>query len=406
MKNARRIATAVLAAVLALPAAAGTAVAPARTEGITIPAFTTMKRFNIPDTQALDTVRDMKVGWNLGNAFDAFNGYSLFLEGTGLETYWCRAVTTRELLGAVKEAGFNAVRIPVSWHNHTDRQGRIDPVWMGRVREVADWALEMDLYVIVNVHHDNDPACFYPDSAHFEASAAWLGRIWKQMAEAFRDAGDRLILESMNEPRLTGTRYEWYWDPEVPECLDAADCINRLNQLFVDTVRGTGGNNATRYLAVPAYDASPWYACSDAFILPEDPAENRLILSAHAYTPYSFTFDEDHRDNAFDPDRDTEKKREIFVTMDALYERFVSRGIPVLIDEFGAQEKSGNLQARVNYAAYYAAAASTHGITCFWWDNNVFTGNGERFGLIDRKTVRWIYPDIALALKENCLTGR
>lgn len=404
--NLIRTVSVLLAAALVFLAPSALADPPEETEGITVPAIGGMKRFTIPDNEGMRAVREMKAGWNLGNTFDAYDGYDKYIRGTGMETFWTGTATTKELLTAIRDAGFNAIRIPVSWHNHVDSEGRIDPAWMARVKEVAGWALDLGMYVVVNVHHDNDPAWFYPDSAHYERSAAFLVSVWTQMAEEFRDCGDHLILESMNEPRLTGTPYEWKWDPESPECQDSAECINRLNQLFVDTVRATGGNNATRFLAVPAYDAAPWYACDDAFRMPKDTAEHRLILSAHAYSPYDFAMDRYSGDVSFDLNTDLEKKREIFGMMEGLYGRFISRGIPVMMDEFGALEKPGNYQARVNYAAYYTAAASAHGITCFVWDNHIFSGDYERFGLMDRNRVRWVYPDIVLAITANCLNNR
>ena len=408
MWKAGRLIALILAAVLAVVPAASLADQPAATEGINILKISGMEPLEIPDNEAMRLVREMKAGWNLGNTFDAYDGYKTFVKGAGLETFWSNPVTTKELLQTIRDAGFNAVRIPVSWHNHTDSDGTIDPEWMARVKEVVDWALDLGLYVIVNVHHDNHNAWYFPDSAHYEQSAAWLKSVWTQMAETFRDCGDHLILESMNEPRLEGTRYEWVWDADSPVSQDAADCINRLNQLFVDTVRATGGSNATRFLAVPAYDASPWAACDDAFRLPEDTVENRLIVSVHAYAPGNFALSVSSKDIYFDPARNQGKTKEILTIMERLYDRFISKGIPVLLDEFGAVEKPKNYQARVNYAAYYTAAASTHGMTCFWWDNGAYggTGTNEQFGIINRSRSEWVYPDIVLAIMANCEYNR
>ena len=377
-----------------------------QTEGIEIPVIDKMKDFDIPENEAMAFVRDMRTGWVLGNTFDAFWGETRKNKGgLDMEKSWVGVMTTRNVINAVKDAGFNAIRIPVSWHNHVDENNQIDEAWLKRVREVTDWALEAGMYAIVNVHHDNYPDFFYPDSEHYEQSAAYLSAIWQQMAECFADCDDHLILESMNEPRLTNTEYEWNWQKDQAACKDAADCINRLNQLFVDTVRATGGNNAPRYLAVPAYDANPWYACDEAFQLPADTADNRIIVAAHAYTPYNFALNLNSTDTTFSLD-DNAKKAEISQFMNGLYERFVSKGIPVLMDEYGALEKKGNLQDRVNFAAYYVASASARNLTCFWWDNHAFTGNGERFGLLERRDIRWVYPDIVLAIQANCMYGR
>lgn len=377
-----------------------------QTDGITIPVIDDLKRFDIPDNDAMALMRDMKCGWNLGNTFDAYNGYSKHFSGTGMETSWVGVKTSRKLIAAIKEAGFNTIRIPVSWHNHVDQNDVIDQVWIDRVKEVAGWALDLGMYVIVNVHHDNDVKYLYPDTVHYERSAEYLTSVWGQIAEVFRDCDNHLIIESMNEPRLVGTQYEWNWNSNSSECRLAAKYINQLNQLFVDTVRASGGNNATRYLAVPAYSAAPWNAADSAFQIPEDTADNRIIVAAHAYTPYSFALDLKSADKTFDLEKDKNKKAEIASFLNALYNRFVINGIPVMMDEFGALDKGGNLQDRVNFTAYYVASASTRGITCVWWDNHAFSGSGERFGLIKRSSLEWVYPDIVLAIQENCLYNR
>ena len=405
MRTAKKLIALILILGIVTLSGAALSEAAAKEKEITVPVITDMKKFDIPETEAMALAKGMKCGWNLGNTFDAYDGYTRHSKGTGMEKSWVGAVTTEELIAAVKEAGFNAIRIPVSWHNHVDENDLIDAEWIGRVREVAGWALDRGMYVIVNVHHDNDVGWFYPDEAHYERSAAYLTAVWTQMAEAFADCGDHLILESMNEPRLVGTDWEWSWNRTSKECLEAADCINRLNQLFVDTVRASGGKNANRWLAVPAYCAAPWYAVEDAFSLPEDPA-GRLIVAAHAYTPYNFALNTGSADNTFDLGTDKDKKSEIATFLNALYKRFVANGVPVIMDEFGALDKNDNLQDRVNFTAYYVVSASARGITCFWWDNHNFSGQGERFGLIDRRTCEWVYPDIVQAIMENCLYNR
>ena len=371
-------------------------------EAIDIPKVEQAGKFNVPENDALNMIRDMKAGWNLGNTFDAYDdtGWFKAKNPADMETAWVNVKTSPELIQTVYDAGFRTLRIPVSWHNHVDENDVIHPGWIARVREVADIALNLGMYVIVNVHHDNQEKYFYPDSAHYERSAAYLQSIWTQMAEAFADCGDHLILESMNEPRLVNTDHEWWWDSNDAACRDAADCINRLNQLFVDTVRATGGNNADRYLLVPGYDGSPWYAANDAFKLPEDTADNRIIVEAHAYTPYSFALDPNSNVRTFDL-KNVSQKKEILDFMNALYNRFVAKGIPVLLDEFGAMDRNGNLQDRVNFTAFYVSAARLRGITCCWWDNYVFAGN-EPFGLMERRTAKVKTPEIVEAFMANC----
>ncbi len=355
-------------------------------------------KYRVPESEGMDFIKELHLGWNLGNTFDAENIDRISAENElDYEKAWCGELTTIENIAAVKAAGFKTIRIPVSWHNHVDADFNISKLWLTRIKELVDWCIDMDLYVIVNTHHDNDEAFYYPDTAHMESSKKYLTAIWSQLAEVFRDYDEHLILESMNEPRLVGTEYEWWLDADNAQCTDAVACINTLNQLFVDTVRAAGGGNATRWLLVPGYDASPEGAFHADFAMPQD-AQNRVILAVHAYRPYDFTLNVNGKtewslDNAGDTG-------DIVRFMDQLYGKFVLNGVPVLIAEFGALNKE-NQEARTAFAAYYTACARARGMTCIWWDNNAFTGSDENFGLLYRKASTFPYPEIVQALNQG-----
>lgn len=354
----------------------------------------TIGRQAVPDNEAMAFLTRMGAGWNLGNTFDAFRDTPG--DEMSIERYWCGAITTEAMIEAVHDAGFSTLRLPVSWHNHVDADYTISEKWLDRVQEVADWALARGMTVILNTHHDMREDFCYPTEALYDQSERYITRIWAQLSEHFIDYDDRLVFESMNEPRLAGTDHEWWLDPNSAECMEAVDCINRLNQAFVDTVRASGGKNAERYLMVPAYDAAPGNALSDSFILPTDSADNRIIVSVHAYTPYSFAL-QDGGTDTFELVAGPQTA-EIGTFMKGLYDKFIANGIPVVIGEFGARDKDGNTQARVNFAAYYTAMASARNIPCCWWDNNVFDGSGERFGLLRRFDCKWPWPELAQAV--------
>lgn len=354
--------------------------------------------YDIPDTEALAFTADMKIGWNLGNTFDAYTDGNLENE-LDSETLWVSTATTKEMIDNIKAAGFNTMRLPVTWHTHlVDDAYTISPVWLDRVQEVMDYAIDNEMYVILNIHHDNNENYMFPDSAHLAQSKEYITAIWTQLAARFADYDEHLIFEGMNEPRLVGSTYEWWISNSSEECQDAIACINELNQTFVDTVREGGGNNESRYLMVPGYDASLDGATNSGFVLPTDPANNNnhIIVSVHAYTPYGFALQAEGEDGStshFDAMQDN-STRDIVTLMDKLYNRYISQGIPVVIGEFGARNKDLNTQDRVDYASYYIAAARARGITCIWWDNNAFTGNGENFGLYYRLGNYFIFEDI------------
>lgn len=356
----------------------------------------------VPDNESLRFVRDMKIGWSLGNTLDAFleGGYTNELDS---ETCWVSIETTKDMIDDISEAGFRTMRVPVTWHGHfVDDDFTISEVWLDRVQEVVDYGIDNGMYIILNIHHDTREDCYFPDSAHLEQSIRYVSAVWSQLSERFADYDEHLIFEGLNEPRLVGSNCEWWIDNNSEECMDAIACINTLNQIFVNTVREGGGNNTTRYLMVPGYDASPDGALHKDFVLPNDPgeAENRIIVSVHAYTPYNFAL-QAQGDSGSKSDFDAGQEsstRDIDSFMDRLYDRYISQGIPVVIGEFGARDKDGNTQDRVDYAAYYIAAARARGITCLWWDNGAFTGSGENFGLYYRMGGYFIYPDIVAAL--------
>ncbi|WP_295085252.1 cellulase family glycosylhydrolase [Ruminococcus sp.] len=349
---------------------------------------------NIPDTEGINFVKDMRLGWNLGNTLDAIDDTGWVGSEMGIETCWNGGYkTSKEMIDAVKAAGFRTVRIPVSWHNHVDGSYNITKQWMDRVQEVVDYAIDDDMYVILNVHHDNDQKYMYPDSAHYQQSKNYMTTIWSQIADRFKDYDSKLIFETMNEPRLVGHQNEWWINPSNGDCIDAIKTINKLNQDILDTIRSSGGNNNSRYVAIPGYDCSVDGATNENFKLPNDKTQNRLIVAVHAYLPYGFALAEESDSqsvNYFNINTDT---GEIQQALDKVYNQYVSKGIPVYIGEYGARDKGGNVQPRIDCAAYFTAFASSRGITCCWWDDISFM-------LLDRSNCTWKQPEIVQAINK------
>ena len=373
-------------------------------EDIMVPNLTFAKK-DLPDLPSFHFVEQLGAGWNLGNTFDANNAHYLKDE-MDYEKAWVGVKTDPRVFSALKNAGFGAVRIPVSWHNHVSGEDFvISAPWLARVKDVVDMALEAGLYVILNTHHDIEKGYLYPDLEHLPQSSRYMQSIWQQLAAAFSDYDQRLIMESMNEPRLAGTDLEWWLDPKDPRAAEAISCINQLNQVFVDTVRAAGGENARRYLLVPGYAASVQGCLHEDFMMPRDQegVADRLLLSVHAYTPYDFAL-QDPRDkgsrDVFSADNPLDVQ-EIALFMDQVYSRFIPLKVPVVIGEFGCRDKNGNLQSRVDFTAAYVALARARGFTCFWWDNHAFSGDGEVFGLLDRRSFQFAYPEIVQAIIEH-----
>ncbi|MBQ8622937.1 MAG: glycoside hydrolase family 5 protein [Oscillospiraceae bacterium] len=323
-------------------------------------------------TQA-ELIEAMGMGWNLGNTLDAPDG----------ETSWGQPVTTKDMMLKLKELGFNSVRIPVSWGKHVSSAPEyiIDDKWMARVREVVDYALEADLIVIINSHHDND--IYEPRKNNGDEAVQYLSAIWAQIAQEFKDYDQRLIFEAMNEPRLVGTKYEWWLDMNAKDCQYAAEIVNTCNQAFVDVVRAASGKNTDRYLLSSVYCGAPDSAMIDEYILPADTAENKIMLAVHAYTPYDLAMGDDMSINSFG----TNEKNSINWFIDRLYNKFVKNGVHVVIDEMGIINKNNPL-ARYEWAKYYVSKAKENGMACMVWDNGNDATGHESYALFDRRNLK------------------
>ena len=345
------------------------------------------------DTEAI--LEDMGLGWNLGNSLDATGG-----SGLDTETSWSNPKTTQALIDKVKSLGFNTVRVPVSWGKHVSGDNyTIDSAWLARVKEVVDYCYKNDMYVILNIHHDTKSSAsasgagYYPRSSAYSSSEKFVTSVWSQAAEYFKDYDYHLIFETLNEPRLIGTRYEWWFDKwSIPsEVKDAIDCINKLNQKAVDPIRDTGSNNRGRLIMCPGYDASIDGATVSGFKLPTDISgnKNRIAISVHAYSPYNFAMNVGSGSTSTYTSSIKNELQDLFSTLKS---NFRDKGIPVVIGEFGSTDKN-NTAERVKWATDYTALAKKNNIPCVLWDNNAFAVyngnsivlNSEYHGYINRK---------------------
>ncbi|MBR1707497.1 MAG: glycoside hydrolase family 5 protein [Clostridia bacterium] len=352
-----------------------------------------VRPWSVPSNESIRFNLSLSPGWNLGNALDCEDdSITPGVNDMTLDSMWSGMQVSEKTIDTLKQTGFKTIRIPVSWHNHVlDDAYTINPEWMARVKEIVDWSLDRGLNVIINCHHDIGEDWIYPTKEKYEQSRSYLVAIWKQIAATFETYDQHLIFEGLNEPRLKGTSVEWLYSYSDPDCIEATDCINRLNQEFVNTIRASSGNNPTRYLMVPAYAASPYTATFNNFVLPEDTAKDRLMVSVHAYIPTDFAMTGSGTDY-FDLE-DTDQTSVIDDAFNALYDQYIKRGIPVVIGEFGSTDKH-NPRDRVDFTAYYAARAYERGLTCVIWDNALFDGYEEVFGLMDRENGTWIEKDI------------
>jgi endoglucanase len=328
---------------------------------------------------------NIRAGWNIGNSLDSHNN------GVAGETLWVSMKINQALLDSGKNAGFDIVRIPVTWMGHignapdyTVSKERLD-----RVAEVVGYAKKAGLKaVVINLHHDGST-----DSASKEAG--WLSirkslanpaekqaittkftKVWEQIAEHFKEYGDYLIFEAFNELHDGG----WFWaSRNVPQ--DQLSLVSEWSQIFVDTVRASGGNNETRYLIIPGYCTGAEITVSDSFSMPNDSAENRLIVTFHYYRPDGFAL------NGSGKTWDTTGARSEINNLFGKYKtKFINNNIPVIIGETGPvrnRDAAGDAN-RILYINFLYGQAKNNGLVPIYWDNGSYGRNGDGFGIFSR----------------------
>lgn len=335
---------------------------------------------------AREAVRNMKVGWNLGNSLDSCglgNVSETKASVSEYETQWGNPVTKRHLIETLKKCGYDAIRIPVTYFEHMDEDGKIESNWLARVKELTDMVLEQDMYCIINVHHDvgaGEQAWLRADREIYEKQHDKFVRIWEQIAEIFKDYGEKLLFEGFNE--MLDAHSQWdYTDAEGYEC------INQYNQLFVDTVRKSGGKNDSRNLVLNTYGASPMVPAAQHFVLPKDVERGHLIAEVHFYKPDGFSAGDTE---VFDEDG----KQEVEQFIERMKTNFLDKEIPVILGESGTHDIRSE-EERTRYAQYVITQTVRNGMSYFWWDD------GGSMRIIDRTTGDVVYKKLQKAIVDT-----
>jgi hypothetical protein len=338
---------------------------------------------------ATEAVKNMGVGWNLGNTLEANSQtYHDFTkdnywgqQGLESETCWGQSKAKPELIKMMKDAGFGAIRVPVTWYNHMDKDGKVNAEWMKRVHEVVDYVINQGLYCIVNVHHDTgaDDDSFKSwikaDEANYTQNKARYENLWLQIAEEFKDYDEHLLFESYNEmlDKLNSWCFASFASTSKYDAAVAKSAYNAINsyaQSFVTTVRNTGGNNATRNLVVNTYAA----CCGNGtwsdhlkeplsqLTIPTDPAANHLMVQVHDYPNIA---------NGI-----ANVKKEIDDMMAAWNTHILSKGIPMILGEWGTanvDEGDGKTDYDVRrdvmfeFVDYMIAKCKENNVATFYW---------------------------------------
>ncbi len=362
-----------------------------------LPRPTTANAAALTGKDAKGIVSEMTIGWNLGNSLDSTDKS---LKSTAapekFAKAWGNPVPTAEQFQAVKDAGFNTVRIPTTWFQHLEwdedsQMYLVNDTWMGFVKQTVDYAIDRDMFVILNVHHEDwVNVDVFTDDTYKEAEKK-LTDIWTQVAEEFKDYDQHLIFEGLNEPRQTGNPDVNQWGDGTDDGGYTTKYINDLNATFVKTVRANkSAANQERLLMLPGYCASNQKKAVSNIEIPD--GAGNVALSVHAYTPYYFTMATDEYANHEFPGKSgwgADYESELTNMFDYLGQISEEKGVPIIIGEFSASDFS-NTEARCAWATDYLTKAKAKGIPCVLWDNNVVgRTDGEAHGYLYRKGCTW-----------------
>ncbi|MDQ2087625.1 cellulase family glycosylhydrolase [Herbivorax sp. ANBcel31] len=324
---------------------------------------------------ASETVDDMGIGWNLGNTLEAcgdwINGNSV----RDYETAWGNPITTQEMIDGIKDAGFSSVRIPVAWSNLIEDDYTINEELMNRVEEVVDYCSNNDMYAVVNIHWDG--GWFEKFSTEYDESMKKYTSIWTQISNHFKDYPHNLMFESLNEEGVWDDVWN-RWSGEGDKTR-AYNILNDMNQEFVDIVRESGGNNASRCLLIAGYATDIDLTIDDAFRMPNDTISDRLIIKVHYYNPSTFTIlteDADWGEAAYTWGTE-EEINQLVMDMEKM-KKFSDNGYPVVIGEYGCYIENKDPESVRRYISMVTQVAYDMGYCPMLWDNGTHYSRNER----------------------------
>ena len=318
----------------------------------------------------MEITKDMGIGINLGNTLEAFGDW-IWEWGDhtirSYETAWGSPEINKEMIEGIKNEGFGVMRLPVHWFNMMSEDYTINKDLLERVKQVVEWAISIQLYVILNIHHD-ERDLFKNMTVTPEQNLKYYKYIWEQIAENFKDYNYYLMFESLNEEACWGDVYnEWSGTDEGKKTV--LDLTHDINQVFVDVVRSSGGNNKDRHLLLAGYCTSAQYTCDPMYKLPTDPV-NRFAVSVHYYTPSTFCIISEDADwgkaqSTWGTKDDIKLLNDNF---DFIKDNLIDKGIPVIVGEYGSTTKNKDIDSVRNFIYSICKAAYDRDILPVLWD--------------------------------------
>ena len=335
------------------------------------------------EMSTMEIVKDMGIGINLGNTLEACGNWISADGGvSGYETAWGSPIITEEMIKGYKDAGFGVLRVPVAWSNLMLDDYVIHPDYIARVKQIVNWALDSELYVVMNIHWDNGWFSDFADDAKRDEAFKKYEKIWTQLSEEFKNYSDYLMFESLNEEG--GWESIWNRYSNQGDKAKSYGILNDINQRFVDIVRKSGGNNEKRHLLIAGYNTDIDLTCDEMFKMPTDPI-NRMAVSVHYYTPSTFAILEKDADwgkakTEWGNEKDV---AELAKYMDMMKTTFYDKGVPVIIGEYGCAQKNKTAEMVNLYLTSVCKAAYERGLCPVLWDVTDAHYNREECKFID-----------------------
>ena len=317
---------------------------------------------------ATQAVLNMGPGWNLGNTLDSHGSWIGDHQSPDkYETMWGQPQADANLMRKLKEKGFGAIRVPVTWYQHMQADGSVDKDWMDRVQEVVDYVINAGMYCILNVHHDtgaHDVAWVVADASAYDAGKARYEKLWTEIATRFANYGDKLVFEAYNE--ILDKSYSW----TQPKSTSSYGAVTNWGESFVKAVRATGGNNQYRNLVISTYSAATSEQTLKNFKMPTDASQNHLIVEVHSYDPWNWV-------NTYNMTWTKECHQALVEIFGRLQKYIISKGWPVIVGEYGSNgdgEKTINASSTAaqkaeagRQAADMSRLCRQYGAACFYW---------------------------------------
>ena len=346
---------------------------------------------------ATDIVNNMGIGYNLGNLFDCYSLSEEIKTPDDQITLWGNSAPNKQLFNFLKKSGFKTIRFPITWMHFIDESGKVNPLWMSRVKEVVKLIIDTHLYCIIDIHNDATAGNWLSEGIAVKDKYKYL---WEQIANEFKDFDDEyLLFEALN-----------VGDYKIDGNYDYKTLYN-LSQTFVDSVRNSGGKNKERLLVLSGADKDIELTCSPNYIMPKDPS-NKLAISVHYYSPQTFTLESDRNPWTFTYDGevyeippltkwgDEGHYNDMIKLFENLKRYYADKGIPVIITEVGVltEELKDINSIRYYLNALFSLSSEYNGFMACLWDTS--NRNIGTMNYINRDTNQWYDEKLQTKLKK------